>query len=206
MTKRNVAIFLFDGVEVLDFAGPFEVFSVTSQLNNDELLNVYTVAEEARVITAVNGLKVVPDYDLTHCPRPEVLVIPGGDGSKQAMRQPAVLAWLREVIPTSEKTISICSGARLLAVLGFLDGLEATTHHEVLAQVQVLAPQAQVRGGVRFIDNGQLATAGGISAGIDLSLYVVAQLFGAETAVKTARYMEYDWRVRHNHTPFELSN
>ncbi len=195
MTKRNVAIFIFNNVEVLDFAGPFEVFSVTSELNNYEYFDVYTVAEKPGAITAVNGLNVNPKYCFADCPRPDILIIPGGVGSRVAMNNSHVVEWVKASSQEAELVLSVCSGVRILAKSGLLDGLEVTTHHEVMEHLQELAPTATLRENVRFVDTGKIMTSGGISAGIDLSFYVVRKLLGEEIAAKTARYMEYNWKA-----------
>lgn len=193
MRRREVAILVFDGVEVLDFAGPFEVFAVTDELNGERYFDVSLVAPKDTEYAAVNGMRVLPNRVLGDLPAPDVLVIPGGDGSKQAMRDRAVLEWIREARADAEVVMSVCSGARLLAVLGMLDGLDVTTHHEVAADLEKLAPAARVSLGRRFIDNGRIVTTGGISAGIDGSFHVVARLLGERVAQRTAEYMEYDW-------------
>lgn len=194
MVKRNVAIFIFDEVEVLDFAGPFEVFSVTSELNNYDIFNVYTVAEKPGAITTVNGLSVNPKYTFADCPQPDLVIIPGGVGSRAAATNEHVLDWVKACFERAEMVLSVCSGARILATSGLLDGLEVTTHHEVIDHLRELAPKAMVRENVRFIDNGRILTSAGISAGIDLSFHVVCKLAGKAIAAKTARYMEYDWQ------------
>lgn len=193
---RTVLILLFDDVEVLDFAGPFEVFAVASELHEHTLFDIKTVAQELRPIRAVNGLSVNPDLALADAPQAEVLIIPGGAGSRAVMRDKTTISWVRDQAYAAEKALSICSGARILAAANLLDGLTITTHHEVMHEMPEYAPGAICIDNVRFTDNGQVLTSAGISAGIDLSLYVVSQLCGASVAEKTARYMEYDWRVR----------
>lgn len=191
---RTVAILLYDDVEVLDFAGPFEVFAVTSELNDFEPFRVVTVAETLDPVRAVNGLRVLPDAVLADEPSPDVLVVPGGAGSRRAMDVPAVVEWVREGHGRAEVVLSVCSGARILARAGLLDGLPVVTHHGVVDHLRELAPAAEVRTGERFIDTGRVVTTGGISAGIDGSFYVVARLLGDDVAARTAAYMEYDWR------------
>lgn len=197
MTRRNVAIFIFDNVEVLDFAGPFEVFSVTSELNQYEPFDVYTVAEKPGPITTVNGLSVNPRYCFADCPPPDIVIVPGGIGTRAEANNARVIEWVKGVFGRAELLLSVCSGARILAKSGLLDGLEATTHHEVIENLRKLAPRAIVRENVRFVDNGKVMTSAGISAGIDLSFYVVRKLLGEEAATKTGRYMEYDWKNTH---------
>ena len=191
MKKRNTAILIFDDVEVLDFAGPFEVFSVTNELSNYCLLNVYTVARERTPVTARNGLSINPDYSLDKAPPPDILVIPGGSGTRPILQQYDVLAWIQQMSHGAEKVLSVCTGALLLAKIGLLDGLKSTTHHSAFELLAEIAPATQVVRDVRFLDNGKVLTSAGISAGIDMSLYVVEMLYGNETARHTAEYMEY---------------
>jgi transcriptional regulator GlxA family with amidase domain len=189
--KKNVALFLFPEVEVLDFAGPFEVFAVTDELRGYYTFNVITVAETVAPIRARNGLQVLPDHSFTTCPSPHVLIIPGGFGTRALLKNEPVLAWLRTQTASAELVMSVCTGAFLLARLGLLDGLRATTHHECLDDLRALAPAATVDATARFHDNGKILTAAGISAGIDCSLHVVSRLLGPAAAATTARYMEY---------------
>ena len=189
--KKNVAILLFDEVEVLDFAGPFEVFTVTNELSSHTTLNVFTFAQAPGTVRACNGLKVVPDYTVENCPMPNLLVIPGGFGTRALLNKPALLEWLRIKARTAEIVMSVCTGSLVLAKAGLLDGLEATTHHERIDMLREISPKVKVTPEARFTDNGRICTAAGITAGIDLSLHVVARLFNRDTAAKTARYMEY---------------
>ena len=191
--KKNVAIVLFDDVEVLDFAGPFEVFSVTDELNDYQIFEVYTVASEQRPIRARNGLSVNPDYDFEGAPTPEVLIVPGGAGTRLLLRHSASLNWITIRAASADLVLSVCSGSLVLAAAGLLDNLEATTHHQVFDELIKLAPSARVHRDRRFVDNGKVITAAGISAGIDMSLYVIAKLLGRGFAEATARYMEYPY-------------
>lgn len=189
--RRNVALLLFDEVEVLDFAGPFEVFAVTDELAGHAVFNVYTVAENIGTIRARNGLKVIPDYSRENCPAPQVLIVPGGYGTRALLHKPALLEWVRQRAGRAELVLSVCTGALVLGQAGLLDGLRATTHHECLDLLRTTAPRAEVVATERFVDEGRIVTAAGISAGIDASLHVVSRLIGAEAADRTARYMEY---------------
>ena len=193
MSKRNLAILIYDDAEVLDFAGPFEVFSVTAELNNYRHFNVYIVAESQEPVRAINGMRVVPDFSINTAPPADILVIAGGSGSRQAMLRKPLLDWLTTAVDQTEITMSVCSGARLLAVIGELNGLEVTTHHQVFDHLAELAPEATLCPGRRFVDTGKIITTGGISAGIDASFHVVSRLLGDNLALKTAEYMEYDW-------------
>jgi len=174
--KKHVGILVFDDVEVLDFAGPFEVFAVADELSGHAAFNVFTVGLRPGVVRANNGLKVVPDYTVDDCPVPAVLVVPGGIGTRALMGNPVIIEWIRSASGRSEVTLSICTGALLLAKAGLLDGLRVTTHHDLLGMLGELAPLAVVDPGARFHDNGAIVTAAGISAGIDASLHVVGRL------------------------------
>ena len=189
--KRNVAILLFDEVEVLDFAGPFEVFAVTDELRDHDTFNVFTFAENLGTVRARNGLKVVPHFARESCPPPHVLIIPGGFGTRALLNKPALLEWLRLKAKHAEMLMSVCTGALVLAKAGLLDGLRATTHHECFGLLRELAPQAEIVETERFTDNGKILTAAGISAGIDCALHAIERLVGRDAAESTARYMEY---------------
>lgn len=189
--KPNVAILIFDDVEVLDFAGPFEVFAVTDELCNHEAFHTFTVALNPATVRARNGLKVVPDFALERCPAPNILIVPGGAGTRPLLNQPMLHEWLRLRAHRADVVMSVCTGALVLAKAGLLDGLRATTHHENFAELRQLAPRTEVDESARFVDNGKILTAAGISAGIDCSLHVVERLLGSAVATNTARYMEY---------------
>jgi transcriptional regulator GlxA family with amidase domain len=195
MKKYSVGIFLFDDVEVLDFAGPFEVFSVTSQLNNYEPFSVFTISETGEEINAVNGLNILPDFSFEDHPDIDILIIPGGDGTRELINKQVVIDWVNEISHGSEITMSVCSGARILAKAGLLDGHNSITHHEVIKDVKNITSETNILEGKRFVDEGKIMTSGGITAGIDLSLHVVEKLFGKSMARETVIYMEYgDWR------------
>lgn len=189
---RNVAILIFPEVEVLDFCGPFEVFSVASRFAGPAAFHVFTVAEKGPVI-ARNGLSVNPHYSLGDCPAPDVLLVPGGQGTRAEMHNGPLIEWIKTKSQGAELILSVCTGALLLAKAGLLDGLEATTHHCTIDLLRQLAPNTTVHADRRFVDNGRVVCSAGIAAGIDMSLHVVARLAGAEVAVKTAQQMEYPW-------------
>lgn len=191
---RNVAILIFDEVEVLDFCGPFEVFGVTGRSHEDAPFNVYTVAERSEPVLARNGLSVNPRYTLADCPPPDLLVIPGGLGARKEMHNAVVIDWIKRCAEPAELVLSVCTGALLLANAGLLNALAATTHHHAFDLLREAAPQTEVREGERFVDNGKVITSAGISAGIDMSLHVVAKLLGDDVARETAQRMEYRWQ------------
>lgn len=191
MKKRNTAILIFDDVDVLDFAGPFEVFSVTNELSDYSLLKVYTVAREKAPVTARNGLSVNPDYSINEAPQPDILIVPGGSGTRPILQQQEILTWIKQMSQSAEKVLSVCTGALLLAKVGLLNGLKCTTHHSAFELLGKIVPDTEIVRDVRFVDNGKVITAAGISAGIDMSLYVIEMLYGKETAQHTTEYMEY---------------
>jgi transcriptional regulator GlxA family with amidase domain len=189
--RRNVAILLFDEIEVLDFAGPFEVFAVTDELRGGTEFNVYTVAENVGTIRTRNGLKIVPHFSREDCPPPHILVVPGGAGTRPLLHKPALLEWIRLKAKHADVIMSVCTGALVLGKAGLLDGLRATTHHQCFDLLRSVAPRTEVVETARFVDNGRILAAAGISAGIDCSLHVVEQLLGRDAAENTARHMEY---------------
>ena len=202
MQQRNVAILIFDDAEVLDFCGPFEVFSVTGKRDDSNPFNVYLVAEKTPVL-ARGGFSINPHYTLDNCPPPDILVVPGGGGYKadgtplgtrREMHNEKLIAWIAGLFPQNELVLSVCTGAFLIAKAGLADGLAATTHHKVFDVLREMAPHTDVREDERIVDNGKIVFSGGISAGIDASFHVVARLLGKEVARETASYMEYDWR------------
>lgn len=209
--SKNVAILIFNDVEVLDFAGPFEVFSITGRRDGLDPFNVYTVAETAEPVLARNHFSVNPRYTFENCPKPDILLVPGGGGytpdgkpygTRREMHNPIVLDWVMQCAQHTELLLSVCTGALILARTGLLNGLSATTHHGALESLTELAPQTKICPSARIVDNGHIILSGGISAGIDMSLYVVAKLLGQSQALETAIYMEYDWR--HESLPVSL--
>jgi transcriptional regulator GlxA family with amidase domain len=189
--KRNVGILIFENAEVLDFAGPFEVFSVSSELNDFQFFDVFTVAENLDPVIAVNGFSVNPKYAFTNCPNIDILIIAGGSGTRKIMDNQNTLEWVRSVHQKAELTVSICSGARLLGSLGLLDGKSYCTHQGVYDHMKEIVPSGHPRPDKRFVNAGNIYSSGGISAGIDVSFHIVEKLLGEEIAGETANYMEY---------------
>ena len=189
----KIAIFIFPDVETLDFCGPLEVFTAANIACEQEFFHVYTFAEKPEPIKTINGLRVIPDFDAENVPRPDILIIPGGNGTRDLIENKFVLGLLHKLYDGSQYTFSVCSGARIPAVLGWLDGKTFTTHHSVFDDVQKLAPKARIRPNNRFTDNGKILTSAGVAAGIDLSFYLLEKIQGSEVAQKTAKYMEYPW-------------
>ena len=199
--KRRVCIVVFDEVEVLDFCGPFEVFSVTGGRQGLKPFEVCTVSEDGERITARGGLSVNPAYSFENCPRSDILLMPGGMGTRREMNNQGMLDWLRRNAEDAELVLSVCSGALVLAKAGLLNGLSATTHHCALDELRAIDSDITVDSEKRFIDNGRVIVSAGISAGIDMSLHVVARLLGKEQALETARYMEYEWDFKGSSEP-----
>jgi transcriptional regulator GlxA family with amidase domain len=190
---RNVAILIFDEVEVLDFCGPFEVFGVAGELGKDKPFNVFTVAEKREPVRARNGLSINPNYTLDNCPAPDIILVPGGRGTRTQIHNTTILDWLKAQYQRVELLTSVCTGALVLAQTGLLAGLTATTHYQSIDLLRSLAPDTRVVADQRYVDNGKIILSAGVSAGIDMSLHVVARLDGDDLANATARNMQYDY-------------
>ncbi|MGN4927018.1 DJ-1/PfpI family protein [Bacillus cereus group sp. MYBK14-1] len=192
MNKWSVGIFLFNEVEVLDFAGPFEVFSVT-EVNEEKTFTVYTVSENGEMITARNGLKVQPDYSIENLPPVDILIIPGGLGArKYEIKNEIVIKWIRQQMKEVKLMTSVCTGALLLAKAGLLEGLKATTHWASIEKFKNEFQNVEVIENVKFVDEGHIITSAGISAGINMAFHIVKNLLGVHVAEDTAKRMEYD--------------
>ena len=192
---RNVAIVLYDGVELLDFAGPGEVFAAAAQfgaVRGQPAFKVFTVATSKSPITSQGFLKVTPDYSIEDTPRPDLIVLPGGSSGKLS-DDPQFVAWLRKALDGAELSMSVCTGAFVLGKAGALDGRTVTTWFGAIERLREAVPKATVQEGRRFVDQGKVVTTAGVSAGIDGALHVVARLVGRAVADRTARYMEYHW-------------
>lgn len=200
--KLNVGIFVFDDVEVLDFAGPFEVFSrtrltpgVESRRSDDSApFHVFTVAPRPGPIVATGGLTIVPHYDFATAPAIDILVIPGGFGTRPLLQDAETLAWIKSTAAGARRVTSVCTGSLLLAQAGLLAGRRATTHWSSLERLAGLDTTITVDGSQRVVDDGVITSAG-VSAGIDMALDLVAMHFGRAVADDTASYIEYPFRV-----------
>ena len=202
-TPMNIGILVFDDMELLDMAGPYEVFTTASRVaarrqpaGSAPLFNVFTLATTPASVRARAGLRVQPDFTLAEHPPLHVALVPGGVVDAELQRH-GVLAWIAAQRRSAPLLASVCTGSLLLAAAGVLDGLAATTHWEDLDELRQLRPAVQVRDGVRWVDEGAVVTSAGISAGMDMSLHLVRRLHGHELAARTARQMDYDW----NDTP-----
>jgi transcriptional regulator GlxA family with amidase domain len=196
--KIQVGILVFDDVEVLDFAGPFEVFSrtrltpgVESRRSEESApFNVFTVAPRSGPVVATGGLRILPQYDFATAPTIDLLVVPGGFGTRPLLEDAAALAWLRRTAVAAQRVTSVCTGALLLAKAGLLSGKRATTHWSALDRLSGMDDTITVDGGQRVVTDG-VVTSAGVSAGIDMAFAVVAGYCGREVADETARYIEY---------------
>ncbi len=196
MERKRVGIALFENIEVLDFCGPFEVFSVT-RLNEERRreepspFEVLLVAEKDRPVITTGGMKVIPDHTFASCPKLDILVVPGGWGTRKELKNPAMLEWLRARAAEVETLTSVCTGSMLLGFAGLLDGHHATTHWRSLDWMRQSFPMVTVEPDKHVVEDGRILTSAGISAGIDMALKVVARYCGEVVARATARQMEY---------------
>jgi putative intracellular protease/amidase len=185
-TRPKAAILVFDGVEIIDFTGPYEVFGAAD-------FEAYTVAETSHTVTSAMGLVVAPKYTFSNAPQPDVLVVPGG-GVQGARSSAATLKWITDTTARAKHTMSVCNGAFILASAGLLDGLTATTTSGRIDQLRAQYPKTKVVEDRRFVDNGKIITTAGLSSGIDGALHVVARMMGEGSAQEVALSEEYDWR------------
>ena len=193
-----VGILIFDDVEILDVAGPFEVFAVT-RLNEEQRLQqsspfkVYLISEINKQITAIGGLRLTPDMTITECPELDLLIIPGGWGTRKESKNKILVNWIGNQFTNDRLIASVCTGSSLLGKAGLLDGRDATTHWRAFDFLQESAPKARILKNVRFTLIEPIFTSAGVSAGIDLALRIVSHFFGTEIGQATARHMEYPY-------------
>ena len=198
MNRKNVGILVFRDIEVLDFCGPFEVLSVTrldeeKRRSEPSPFNVFLVAETAETVVTTGGMKVQPGYTLASCPPLDMLIVPGGWGTRREMDNPRLLEWIVERAEQVENLASVCTGALLLGKAGLLENRRATTHWRSLELMQQLFPQTKVERALHFVEDGNVWSSAGISAGVDMALRLVARWHGDAVARATARHMEYPY-------------
>jgi transcriptional regulator GlxA family with amidase domain len=196
MSRKRVGIVVFPDVEVLDFCGPFEVFSVTRldetrRREEPSPFEVWLVAEQPGAVVTTGGMKVIPDHTLETCPPLDVLVVPGGWGTRAEIKNARLLGWIRERAAQVETLTSVCTGSMLLGQAGLLDGRHATTHWRSLGWMRESFPAVTVEEKLHVVEDGHVLTSAGISAGIDMALRVVTRYHGEAVARNTARAMEY---------------
>ena len=195
---RSLGILIFTDAEVLDFCGPFEAFSVArkdrSQDDADRLYDVHIIAERDEIVSCRNGLQVKPDYTIDSHPPLDMILIPGGRGTRNEITNQPVLNWVASQHQSTELTTSVCTGAFLLATLGLLDGKEATTHWASVDWMRETFPEISMRHDQRWVQvDERIITSAGVSAGIDMALHVIELQHGRSIAEQTARHMEYTW-------------
>jgi transcriptional regulator GlxA family with amidase domain len=188
----NIGVALFDGAEELDWAGPWEVLAAWAEQWPDDGVHAFTLAREDRPVTCAKGLRVLPDETWESAPPLDVLVYPGGRGTRPQLQDEAVLDWIRGLAAGETVVASVCTGSLVLAAAGLLDGKPATTHWGSLEVLPTLGQDIEVRPDDRFVDNGNILTAAGVSAGIDMALHLVARLHSPERAREVRRYIQYD--------------
>jgi len=199
MEKWNTAILVFDDVEVLDFAGPFEVFSRTrlvpgpaSRRSEEHApFRVFTIGKGGEPVSAVGGLAVTPAFSFASAPPIDLLVVPGGFGTRALVNDATTIDFIRAQAASAKIVASVCTGALLLAKAGLLRGKRATTHWAALDELAKIDPEIHVERERRFVDEGRLITSGGVAAGIDMSFHLVEARCGREVADETAHYIEY---------------
>jgi putative intracellular protease/amidase len=190
--KLNVAILIFDGVQIIDYTGPYEVLGSWGRRN------VYTVAEKPDAITTNMGMRVIPNYTFDNQPRPDIMVIPGGGGVKAQLENQKAINWIQDNAKQARYVMSVCNGAFLLSKAGLLDGLEATTTAGLIEQLKSVSPKTKVVFDKRFVDNGKIITTAGLSSGIDGAIHLVEKLDGKGWAQVVAYGIEYNWQPDSN--------
>lgn len=189
----NIGIYIYPDAEVLDFSGPFEVFSTANRfLPKGDAFEIFLVAEENKPVLARGGYSVNPHYDFSNHPPIDLLVVVGGVHTAE-LEKTVVIDWVGKVAKSASLVASVCTGAFILAEAGLLVGLNVTTHWEDIADLRQTYPDLNVVEGQRWVDEGAYVTSGGISAGIDMSLHLVSRLVDLELAEKAAKQMEFDW-------------
>lgn len=198
---RRIGIFLYDEVEVLDFAGPFEVFTTAARVHGrshpgeEPLFEAFTVGESRRVIRARGGLTVQPGFAFGEHPAFDAVLIPGGVVTEE-MAKPSVIAWIAAQAASARIMASVCTGAFLLGKVGLLRGRRVATHWEDVEELRAFLEDSRVEEAIRWVDEGPIVTSAGISAGLDMSLHLVERLAGRDLALRTARQMDYEWAER----------
>ncbi|WP_418185989.1 DJ-1/PfpI family protein [Aliarcobacter vitoriensis] len=196
--QKIVGIFIFDNIEVLDFSGPFEVLSVT-RLDEDRRLetlspfDVKLISITKEVVFTKGNMKIIPDFDFETCPKLDILIVPGGIGTRKLMYDEKVLNFIKQKAKEVELLSSVCTGSLILASAKLLDGVNATTHWKSLDRMEEEFKKVKVCRDKHFVEDGNIISSAGISAGIDMALYIVKKYFGEEVSRSTAKHMEYPY-------------
>ncbi len=186
----TIGMLLFEDLEELDLVGPWEVFTMASMDMDD--VKVVTIAEQAEPVRCAKGLRLVPDHSFETAPPLDMVLVPGGQGTNTEVENPVLIDWLRKTGSSCRWITSVCTGALLLQECGFLDGKRATTHWGFIETLRKRAPEVEVLENVRYVNDGNVVTAAGVSAGIDMALWLVGQIWDIERARRTQRFMQYD--------------
>ncbi len=199
----NIAVFLYDGVELLDFAGPAEVFAAASYYTNNYHFNVYTVAKESK-LKSQGFLDITPNYSLANAPKTDILVLPGGN-AQDALNDTLTQKWIDKEIGNSSDVLTVCSGIFFLQESGRLEGIEVTSHHKILPFLREILKPENVVHEVKYVDTGKIVTSAGVSSGIEGAFLTVSKIAGYEVANRTARYMEYpQWDISNGKITYDL--
>jgi len=189
----NIGIYIYEEAEVLDFSGPFEVFSTASRfLDENDKFNVFLIAEESGSVTARGDYDINAKYNVRNHPKLDLLVVAGGVHT-QEMKKENVISWIKNVSEDTKIVASVCTGAFLLAQAKVITNHKVTTHWEDIADLKDSFPSLDVKSNVRWVDEGNILTSGGISAGIDMSLHLLSKIHSLDLAEKTAKQMEFSW-------------
>lgn len=203
---NNIGIYIYDEVEVLDFAGPYEVFTTAARVyarqkpSAGQVFHVFLVAEKEGIVFARANFQVQPHFTIHNHPALDALIVPGGVHTRE-LEKPDVIRWIAQMDAQTKITASVCTGAFLLAKAGVLQGKSCTTHWEDIPDLRAMFPALDVKEDTVWVDNGRVVTSAGISAGIEMALHLVTKLAGKELAVKTARQMQYNWTSVHLSKP-----
>lgn len=189
---KNIGIYIYDNAEVLDFSGPFEVFTTAERIAEKPLFNTFLINEVNPIVNARANYKLVPDYQINNHPTIDLLIVVGGDHT-QEIHKTAVINWIKKQSDEVKTIASVCTGAFLLAKAGVITDHEVTTHWQDLDDLKSQFPKLNIKSNVRWVDQGNIITSGGISAGIDMSLHLVSRLASEALAVATAKQMEFSW-------------
>ena len=190
---KSVGIFIFDGVEPLDTVGPFEAFLCAERDDDTPLFDVFLFGETRAPVSATGGMIMTPRYGFGDLPAIDIMLVPGGDGVRTLVKRGAITDWIKQRHGACDLTLSVCTGAQVLAAAGLLKGKQAATHWATYDWLRSIEPEVDLHEGARYVDNGDIICSSGVSAGIDMALHVIERLHGADTAAHAARSMEYEY-------------
>ena len=188
---RNVGFIIYENMEILDFTGPYDVFATASQLSEKPCFNTVSISKDGKSVKEKFGLKIKPECSFDNCPDIDILIVPGGPGSRKKITKKKFLKFIAKRGKTSELVFSVCTGALIVAAAGLLKGCKATTHYLHMDLLKKLEPDLEIVDDRRFVDNQKIITSAGVTSGIDAALYVVKKLEGKELALKVAAHLEY---------------